>query len=570
MAMHRINRVEIELHGGDVQLARALSERVSRMYGNRIAPVLERVCSELSGSEALDRLDQLEVDLGTVAADDFEDDFAARLAQALRAALAAALRRRTAGSDPRTRATLELLETFALTGGLPWWADPQDGEVVARHFAQAVASAGEDLVVLLRRIAHDPGALDRMARMCEPDALVALAERAQVRIDPSPHGVELHERRALLSALAGRDDQPGEAAEPAPRVEARRAVDVTTRDPSTERAHADDRSPDESRTASPPPPRSAGDEAMAAMRIPSAPHARDDDRASNELPPATLPRLHDARRRPDFRDEAQSAHPVTRDDATEVRLAAASRTTDDALPSQPPAERTELEERAAALPGSRAATPSRAATRAAVAPHPLDARRAPSNARPQPQPQSPAAAICTARRGALARLDELYVDDAGLVILWPFLERLFVRTGLVGEDRRFLAELAELQAVALCASLATADPEPLEFRLPLAKLLCGRPLESDFVLENPLTSEQLAEGDRLLAAVIDRAPVLGELSIAGLRTSFLQRPGALTTRDGAWLLQVERRAHDVVLDRFPWSWSWVKLPWMPDLLRVEW
>jgi len=570
MAMHRINRVEIELHSGDVQLARALSERVSRMHGNRIAPVLERVCSELSGGEALDRLDQLEVDLGTLAADDFEDDFAAKLEQALRAALAAALRRRTAGSDPRPRAMLELLETFALTGGLPWWADPQDGEVVARHFAQAVASAGEDLVVLLRRIAHDPGALDRMARMCEPDALVALAERAQVRIDPSPHGVELHERQALLSALAGRDEcgqpmrgepgrvavreaQPGEAAEPAPRVEARRAVDATTRDPSTERVRADDRSLDESRTASPPTHRSAGDEATAVMRNPIAPHARDDDRASNELPPATLPRLHDARRRPDLRDEAQSAHPPTRDDA---------------LPSQPPVERTDLDQRPAAAPGSRAATSSRAATPAAVAPNPLDARRTASNARPLPLP--PASAIRIARRGALARLDELYVDDAGLVILWPFLERLLVRTGLVGEDRRFLDELAELQAVALFASLATADPEPLEFRLPLAKLLCGRPLESDFVLENPLTSEQLAEGDRLLATVIDRAPVLGELSIAGLRTSFLQRPGALTTRDGAWLLQVERRAHDVVLDRFPWSWSWVKLPWMPDPLRVEW
>jgi hypothetical protein len=170
----------------------------------------------------------------------------------------------------------------------------------------------------------------------------------------------------------------------------------------------------------------------------------------------------------------------------------------------------------------------------------------------------------------LARLDELYVDDAGLVILWPFLERFLVRTGLLGDDRRFLDEAAQLQAVALVEMLATADPEPLEFHLPLAKLLCGRPLESDFPLDRPLTPEQLAEGDHLLAAMIDRAPMLGELSIPGLRASFLARPGALSTRDGAWLLQVERRAHDVVLDRFPWSWTWVKLPWMPDPLRVEW
>jgi hypothetical protein len=186
--------------------------------------------------------------------------------------------------------------------------------------------------------------------------------------------------------------------------------------------------------------------------------------------------------------------------------------------------------------------------------------------RPPPAP----AAIRAARRGALARLDELYVADAGLVILWPFLERFFVRTGVLGEDRRFFDEVAQLQAVALVESLATENPAPLEFHIPLAKLLCGRPVESDFVLERPLAPEQLAEGDRLLAAVIDRAPVPADLSIASFRAGFLVRPGALSTRDGTWLLQLERRQHDAVLDRFPWSWRWIKLPWMPEPLRVEW
>jgi hypothetical protein len=170
----------------------------------------------------------------------------------------------------------------------------------------------------------------------------------------------------------------------------------------------------------------------------------------------------------------------------------------------------------------------------------------------------------------LGRLDELYVEDAGLVLLWPFLERFFHRTGLLGEDRRFLDEQAQLQAVALLEVLATADPEPPEFRLPLAKLLSGRPLESDFRLERPLLPEQLAECDRLLAAAIDHSPALGDLSVPGFRAAFLQRRGALSTREGAWLLQVERREHDVVLARLPWSWGWVKLPWMPDPLRVEW
>jgi hypothetical protein len=44
----------------------------------------------------------------------------------------------------------------------------------------------------------------------------------------------------------------------------------------------------------------------------------------------------------------------------------------------------------------------------------------------------------------------------------------------------------------------------------------------------------------------------------------------LSARDGAWLLRVQRETYDVVLDRFPWSITWVKLPWMNTLLRVAW
>jgi hypothetical protein len=44
----------------------------------------------------------------------------------------------------------------------------------------------------------------------------------------------------------------------------------------------------------------------------------------------------------------------------------------------------------------------------------------------------------------------------------------------------------------------------------------------------------------------------------------------LGTRDGAWLLRVERESYDVVLDRFPWPLDWIKLPWMAVALRVEW
>jgi hypothetical protein len=50
----------------------------------------------------------------------------------------------------------------------------------------------------------------------------------------------------------------------------------------------------------------------------------------------------------------------------------------------------------------------------------------------------------------------------------------------------------------------------------------------------------------------------------------LLRSGLLTAEAGGWLLRVERRTHDIILERFPWPWGWVRLPWMDHVLRVEW
>jgi hypothetical protein len=161
------------------------------------------------------------------------------------------------------------------------------------------------------------------------------------------------------------------------------------------------------------------------------------------------------------------------------------------------------------------------------------------------------------------------VEDAGLVLLWPFLERFFARAGLLDEQRRFVDEAGSLRAIALLAQLAFEDPELPEYLLPLAKILCGRSPETSRALEAP-EPELLAECERLLLAVRDHCPDLHELSLADLRRLFLRRPALLSERNGGWLLQVERQAQDELLARVPWAWGWIKLPWMTWALQVEW
>jgi hypothetical protein len=168
-----------------------------------------------------------------------------------------------------------------------------------------------------------------------------------------------------------------------------------------------------------------------------------------------------------------------------------------------------------------------------------------------------------------SQADEIYINNAGLVILWPFLSHFFGRLELL-EAHQFKDTAARQRAAGLLQYAATGKASFPEYVLPLNKILCGLALTEVFDFGSSLLEPEAEECAHLLTAAIAQAPILRDMSPPGFRGTFLLRPGVLRSRDGAWLLQVERESYDVVLDRFPWSWEWVKLPWMAAPLRVEW
>src|SRR5262249_30411311 len=130
------------------------------------------------------------------------------------------------------------------------------------------------------------------------------------------------------------------------------------------------------------------------------------------------------------------------------------------------------------------------------------ARSAPSPAGPvraaAPDRNTPAPARAHARLDADA---EIWVENAGLVLLWPFLETFFGRLGLL-EERRFRDEAAAQRAVGLLQYLALGDPAPPELALPLDKVLCGLAPETVFDFGAEMTAAEAAECGELLAAVV--------------------------------------------------------------------
>jgi hypothetical protein len=161
---------------------------------------------------------------------------------------------------------------------------------------------------------------------------------------------------------------------------------------------------------------------------------------------------------------------------------------------------------------------------------------------------------------------EIYLQNAGVVLLHPFLSRFWEGINCVSDDTLIWPEKAALSL----HFLATGRAEAPEYELPLAKVFCGVSLEMPLDLSTLWTVQDTEEAEALLGAVIKYWPVLKDSSIDLLRAEFLQRVGKLSHRHDGWLLQVERRDFDFLLEQIPWSFSTIKLPWMTEILFVEW
>lgn len=184
-------------------------------------------------------------------------------------------------------------------------------------------------------------------------------------------------------------------------------------------------------------------------------------------------------------------------------------------------------------------------------------------------------AVFASEQTALSSLEpspEKYIlRYAGLVLAAPFLPAFFRATGLL-EGNQFKDRKAAWQGMFLLHCLATGELRAPEFALTLEKLLVGLPLEEPIPTQVELDEPALAETEELLRAIVAHWKSLKNTSPAGLREAFFKRDGTLERNQtpNSWLLRVERKAYDVLLDTIPWGFSMIKLPWSEQLIHVEW
>lgn len=164
----------------------------------------------------------------------------------------------------------------------------------------------------------------------------------------------------------------------------------------------------------------------------------------------------------------------------------------------------------------------------------------------------------------------LFVNNAGIILLHPFLPILFDKTGLLETNNRFISIEAQHRAAIMLHYLWSGGTEYHEWNLTFNRVLVGLSLREVFPPRIILSLDEKQHCEDLLEAVVQHWKALKGSSVAAVRQTFLIRNGKLAWKDKALTLYVERTTTDVLLERLPWGFSTVKLPWLTNMIYTTW
>lgn len=164
------------------------------------------------------------------------------------------------------------------------------------------------------------------------------------------------------------------------------------------------------------------------------------------------------------------------------------------------------------------------------------------------------------------------VNNAGLCILSPWFPILMNRCGYLDEERKsFKSDLYRIRAVFLLQYLTCSkEEEYAETELAFNRLLVGLPMHLPLPKRLELTAEEKDVADSMLQGVKLNWAQMKNTSMAGFQQSFIVRSGQLVQQEDRWLLTVEERGFDVMIDTIQWNFKLIHMPWLKKYVQVHW
>jgi hypothetical protein len=164
------------------------------------------------------------------------------------------------------------------------------------------------------------------------------------------------------------------------------------------------------------------------------------------------------------------------------------------------------------------------------------------------------------------------VNNAGLVLLQNYFTMYLERLELLdNNDKSKFKDLeSQYKAVHCLQYLVTGMTDTEEHYLLLNKMICNLPFNHPIPRSYYLSDADKKIGQGLIEAMIDYWPECGSNTIDGFRGNWLVRDGILKEQDDQWELIVSKRSYDIMLNRSPFSYSIIRLPWMSKPIYVSW
>lgn len=161
-----------------------------------------------------------------------------------------------------------------------------------------------------------------------------------------------------------------------------------------------------------------------------------------------------------------------------------------------------------------------------------------------------------------------YIQNAGLILIHPFIRTLFEYCGLLDPKTQDLIDPET--GAHLLHYIATGKTNAPEYDMVFEKFLCNIPANQAINRHIKLSRKHKAEAKNVIESVQHNWNPMRKSSVALLQNEFFQRPGKLVITDYDYTLTVERKAQDILLDKLSWGIGLVKLPWHKKFILVNW
>ncbi len=166
----------------------------------------------------------------------------------------------------------------------------------------------------------------------------------------------------------------------------------------------------------------------------------------------------------------------------------------------------------------------------------------------------------------------ILVPNAGLALLSVWFPRLFSMFGLLSDDKKdFKDTEARIRAIFALQYLVGMDKHEFsEQELAFNRILVNCPFSVPLPRQLELSKEEKEILDSMLNGVKSNWTKMQNTSIMGFQHSFINRDGRLNQEEKRWMLTVNERAYDILLDSLPWQFREIRFPWLEKRICVYW